>query len=111
MTRTRAAALVIFGTRCRCEQGVRLGRRCATAAVRTSDDFQQVAVRVIKVYAASTVPGVDLVALAAPWVGPKGQAPFANPLKDLVEFALVHQERVVLRSDLTFSGDKVERCF
>src|SRR5262245_22663423 len=85
------------------------GRRCATAAVRTGDNLQKMAVRVVEVESAPAVPGVDLVALAAAWVGPVCQAPFTNPLEDLVEFVLVHQERIVLRRDLAIGVDIVQR--
>ena len=90
---------MLFSNQCR-EQGMGSGRRCATAAVRTGNDFQQVAVRVVEVESAPTVPGIDLVALVAPGVSPVCQAPFTNPLEDLVEFELVHQESVMLGRDL-----------
>jgi hypothetical protein len=70
MMRIRAAALVTFGTRCPREQGVGSRRRCATTAVWTGNDLQQVAVWVVEVEPAPTVPSVDLIALVAPGVGP-----------------------------------------
>ena len=99
---SRVVTLVIFGTRCR-EQGVASGRRCATAAIWTGDDLKQMAARVVEVDPAPTVPGVDLVALVAAWVGPVCQPPFTNPFEDLVEFTLFHQEGVVLGCDLAIS--------
>ena len=81
-----------------------MGRRRATATVRTSENPQQMAIRVIEVEPAPIIPGVDLVVLVAPRVGPIGETLLTNPLKDLVKFALAHQEGVVLGRDLTIGA-------
>jgi hypothetical protein len=91
---------VIFGTLWLREQRVRPGCRRPTAAVRTGDDLQQVAVGVVEVDPAPPVPGVDLIAFVAVGISPVGEVPVTNPCEDLVEFVLIYQEGVVLRSDL-----------
>ncbi len=90
---TSAAALVILGIQCPRDQGVRSGRRRTTAAVRTGDDLQQVAVRILEVEPAAIIPAVDLVALVTTGVGPVREPPFTNALEDLIEFDLAHQKR------------------
>src|SRR5262245_18048117 len=100
----------MFGTPCLREQGMRPGRRCTTAAVRTGDYLQKMAVWIVEVDSAPTIPGVDLPALVAAGVGPIREASSTNPLEDLVELALIHQESVVLQRDPVAGIDIIERC-
>jgi hypothetical protein len=60
-------------------------------------------------YPASAIPGVDLPAFLASRVGPVREASLTNPLENLVEFALVHEEGVVLGRDLAIGVDIVQR--
>ena len=91
------------------DQGVRPGRRCPAAAVRSGDDLQQVAIGVVEVDPAPTVPSVDPIAFFAEGVGPVGEALFENAGEYCVEFVLVYLEGVVLRRDFAVGLDKVQR--
>src|SRR5581483_12369645 len=87
-------------SRGRCEQRMELRRRRPAAPVRTGDDLQQVAVRIVEIDAATTVPIVDAAGLPPEGIRTVGELACANPGEDRVEFLLVHEERVVLRRDL-----------
>src|SRR5215510_377640 len=100
---TRGATLMRCGLQCRRDQRVRSGRCRPATAVRTGDDLQQVAVGVVEIEPAPTVPAVNLVALVVGGVGPVRKAPVTNPREDRVEFALVNEESVVLGRDLAVS--------
>ena len=82
------------------EQRVRSSRPRAAAAVGSRDRFENMTVGILEVDPAAAIPLVDLVPLAATRIGPKGQVPFLNARKYLVEFGLGYQEGVVLRNDL-----------
>src|SRR6266699_755726 len=68
----------------------------AAAAVGAGEELEQVAVGVLEVHAAATVPAVDRAALGPPRIGPVRQVLFADPAEGGVELLLPHQERVVL---------------
>src|SRR5262249_44909079 len=81
----------------------------SAAAVRTREDLQVMAGRVVEVDAPATVVVVDL-ALAAmrrigPVVGPAG----LDPAEDLVELRLGHEEGVVLDLDVLVGLEERER--
>src|SRR5690242_5264666 len=91
-----------------CEQGMRPGRCRPAASVRTGYDLQKMTIRIIEVNSAPAIPGVDLLGLSTARVGPIGQLPLANPLKDLVEIVLFHKEGIVLGRDLAGSVNVVQ---
>src|SRR5690349_10351492 len=78
--------------------GVRLGPAggLGAAAVGAGEQLEQVAVGVLEVDTAATVPGVDHVGLAAPGIGPVRQVLLADPAERGVELLLPDQEGVVL---------------
>ena len=86
-----------------------MGGRNTAAAVRTSDDFEQVPVRIVEIDSAPIVPAVDLVALPAKWVRPIGVAARTNSRKDFVKFHFGDQKREVPGRDLALGIDVVER--
>src|SRR3990172_4786657 len=80
----------------------------AAAAVRTGEYFEQVAVRILEIDAATTIAGIDPVRLALHRIGPVGDLAFLDPGKNLVELVLADQESVVLGSDAALGVDEVE---
>src|SRR5262249_30052855 len=84
-------------------------RRLGSAAVRTREDLEQVAVGVAEVQAAASVVTIDLAAPRAARVGPIFDAALADASEDRVEVVLIDQKGIVLRRDLTVAVVEVER--
>src|SRR5580693_2776614 len=84
-----------------CAQPATKGPGSGAAAVRASDDLQDVAAGVLPVHAPAAVVGVELVRPALAGVGPVRQPTVPDPAEDLVEIGFRNEERVVLRTDRT----------
>src|SRR5262245_7161532 len=66
------------------------------AAVRTSEDFQEVAVGILKIDSASAVVVVDFARLCLCGIGPVGKSSLLNSSENFVKFRLTNKKRVVL---------------
>ena len=80
----------------------------AAAAVRASDDFQEVPARILEIETAPTVVLIGLTRLRLRRIGPVGKRPFANPAKNFVELFLVDKEGIVLRGDLAVGIHEID---
>ena len=81
----------------------------SAAAIGTGEDFEQVAVRILKVKATAAVSRVELAGMALPWIGPVGEMAFLDAMPDPIELALADEECIVLRVDFAGRIDVVER--
>jgi hypothetical protein len=80
----------------------------AAAALRASDDFQEVPVGILEIETTPTVVIIDLTRLCLRRIGPVGKRPFANPSKNFVELFLVDEEGIVLRGDLAVGIHEID---
>src|ERR1700730_17641612 len=80
----------------------------AAAAVGAGDDLEEVPTRILEVDTAPAIVGVDLALFMLVGVGPVGQIASSDATEDLVEVALVDEERVVLRRDVIAPVHEVE---
>ena len=60
----------------------------SAASIRTSEDFQEVAVRILEIKALAAIVVVDFTRLRLRGVSPVGKTFLANPSKNLVELGL-----------------------
>src|SRR5215203_5226083 len=86
----------------------RVAFRSASAAVRASDDLEEVTARILPVHAPAAVVGVELTGPAPAWIGPVRQVPPLDAPEDLVKLGLGDQERVVLGVDRAVIVGEVE---
>jgi hypothetical protein len=64
----------------------------AAAAVRTGEDLEEVAVRVVEVHAPAVIPMVDAARVSAGGIRPVRSVAAGEPLEDLVELLFGDQE-------------------
>src|SRR4051794_28201441 len=79
------------------------------AAVRTREDLEVVAVRILEVEAAAAVATIDCVGLVMVGIGPVRQASIVDALEHLIELGLAYEESVMGVRDLAFGLQEVER--
>lgn len=94
---------------CRCDQWVRVRRQRSTTTVRTGDDLEQVAVRIVEVDSPPIIPLVGVTRLFAIGVSPILEASFTNPFKNLVKLEFTHQESIVLWWNLALGPEIIQR--
>ena len=87
------------------------GFRSAAATVWTSDDFEQMTIRVLEVHAAAAVAVIDLAGAGLSRIGPIRETPLEDAGKDRVEFGLADEESIVLRGDLAFAGKEKKTLY
>src|SRR5919108_370823 len=76
-----------------------------TPRLRHCHDFQQVAIRVLKIEATATAAGINLAVRVIVWPTPVGEPPGLHPAEDRLEVRLTDMEGIVMALGFWIVGE------